>query len=80
MSYTIQADGTYHIPIVALGNRLQDNFGLRVREHSAFGGVGGGHAPNSYHKYDEALDVTDWRADNIDGVDWKTRTGNLQTF
>ena len=80
MSYTIQADGRYHIPIVDLGNRLQDNFGLRVREHSAFGGVTGGHSPNSYHKYDEALDVTDWRPDVIDGVDWRTRTGNLQNI
>lgn len=80
MSYQLQSDGTYHIPVVDLGNRLQDNFGLRVREHSAFGGVSPVHAPNSYHKYDEAIDVTDWRDDSIEGVDWKTRTGNLQNL
>jgi hypothetical protein len=77
MAYTIQDDGRYHIPIVALGNRLQDNFGLTVREHSAFGGNSGGHAENSHHKYDEALDITDWRSDVIDGVSWKERTKNL---
>ena len=78
MTYTLQDDGFYHIPLVDFGHRLQNNFGLRVREHSAFGGVSDVHAPNSYHKYDEALDITDWRSDDIDGVDWKTRTGNLQ--
>ena len=80
MAYQIQSDGKYHIPVVALGNRLQDNFGLRVREHSAFGGVSPVHAPNSYHKYDEAIDVTDWRDDDIDGVGWQQRTGNLQNL
>ena len=77
MGYTLQDDGRYHIPIVDLGNRLQNNFGLRVREHSAFGGNSGGHAPNSHHNYDEALDITDWRADVIDGVSWQQRTKNL---
>jgi hypothetical protein len=77
MAYTIQDDGRYHIPIVALGNRLQDNFGLTVREHSAFGGNSGGHSDNSHHDYDEALDITDWRSDVIDGVSWKERTKNL---
>lgn len=80
MAYQIQSDGKYHIPIVDLGNRLQDNFGLRVREHSAFGGVSPVHAPNSYHKYDEAIDVTDHRDDDIDGVSWQQRTGNLQNL
>lgn len=81
MSYTLQSDGKYHVPIVALGERLRDNFGLRIREHSAFGdGSVGKHAPNSYHYYDEAIDVTDHRDDVIDGVDWKTRTGNLQNI
>ena len=80
MSYQLQSDGKYHIPVVALGNRLQDNFGLRVREHSAFGGVSPVHAPNSYHKYDEAIDVTDWRDDDIDGIGWQKRTGNLQNL
>jgi len=79
MSYQLQSDGLYHIPIVDLGKRLRDNFGLRIREHSAFGdGSVGKHAPNSYHYYDEAIDVTDYRDDVIDGVDWKTRTGNLE--
>ncbi len=77
MAYTIQDDGLYHIPIVDLGNRLQNNFGLRVREHSAFGGNSGGHAPDSHHDYDEALDITDWRSDVIDGVGWQQRTKNL---
>ena len=81
MSITQGDDGLYHVPIVQLGQRLRDNFGLRIREHSAFGdGSVGKHAPNSYHYHDEALDVTDYRADVIDGVDWKTRTGNLQNL
>ena len=37
MAYKKQDDGYYHIPIVDLGQRLRDNFGLRIREHSAFG-------------------------------------------
>lgn len=83
MAYTIQDDGRYHIPIVDLGNRLQNNFGLRVREHSAFGGNSGGHAPDSHHDYDEALDITDWRggagagAEGFDGVGYIQRTKNL---
>ena len=81
MSITQGDDGLYHVPIVQLGQRLRDNFGLRIREHSAFGdGSIGKHAPNSYHKYDEAIDVTDHRPDVIDGVDWTTRTGNLQNL
>ena len=77
MAYTIQDDGRYHIPIVDLGNRLQDNFGLTVREHSAFGGNSGGHSDNSHHDHDEALDITDWRSDVIDGVSWQDRTKNI---
>ena len=81
MSYTLQDDGKYHVPIVALGERLRDNFGLRIREHSAFGdGSVGSHAPNSYHYYDEAIDVTDHRTDIIDGVSWKDRTANLRNL
>lgn len=81
MSYTKQDDGYYHIPIIDLGKRLRDNFGLRIREHSAFGdGSVGKHAPNSYHYYDEAIDVTDHRDDVIDGVSWQKRTGNLQNL
>ena len=79
MAYTLQDDGFYHVPIVALGTRLRDNFGLDVAEHSAFGGVGK-HSANSHHYYDEALDIRDFRDDVIDGVDWTTRTGNLQNL
>ena len=78
MSYTAGDDGRYSIPIVDFGHRLQDNFGLRVGEHSAFGGNTGGHSSNSYHNYDEAIDITDWRDDDIDGVSWKDRTINLR--
>ena len=78
MPYTPGDDGRYSIPLVDFGNRLQDNFGLSIGEHSAFGGNTGGHAPNSYHNYDEAIDVKDWRNDDIDGVSWKDRTINLR--
>ena len=81
MSKHSLTDGFYHVPIVDLGTRLRDNFGLRIREHSAFGdGSVGKHAPNSYHYYDEAIDVTDHRPDVIDGVSWQKRTGNLQNL
>ena len=80
MSYELQSDGRYHVPIIALGERLRDNFGLTIKEHSHFDKVDNVHAPNSYHYYDEALDVQDWRADNIDGVDWRKRTGNLENL
>ena len=77
--YTPNDAGMYQIPIVAFGNRLQDNFGLTVREHPSFGGVTPGvHTDTSYHHGGNALDITDWRADNINGVDWRTRTGNLR--
>ena len=59
-------------PIVALGERLRDNFGLTIREHDHFDPVDSVHAPNSYHYHGEAMDVQDWRDDNIDGVDWRT--------
>ncbi len=81
MEFTRKNDNYYYVPIVALGKRLRDNFGLNVVEHPAFGGVTPGvHAKNSFHKYDEAIDVRDYRDDVIDGVDWKTRTGNLQSL
>ena len=80
MAYTLQSDGRYHIPIIALGERLRDNFGLTIREHEHFDPVDPVHAPNSYHKYGEAIDVQDWRADDIDGVNWKKRTGNLENL
>ena len=76
--YTAGKDGRYSIPLVDFGKRLQKNFGLTVVEHPEFGGVTDVHAPNSYHKYGEAIDIQDWRDDEIDGVDWRTRTGNLR--
>ena len=78
MSYQPGPDGRYAIPLVDFGNRLQNRFGLRVREHPAFGGVSGGHSPNSYHHYGEAIDITDYRPDLIDGVSWQQRTANLR--
>ena len=76
--YTPNDNGMYSVPLTAVGRRLRDNFGLRIVEHPEFGGVSKGvHAPNSYHDFGEAIDIQDWRADNINGVDWKTRTANL---
>ena len=80
MSYKRQSDGKYHIPIIDLGERLRDHFGLTIREHEHFDPVNSVHAPNSYHYYGEAIDVQDWRDDFIDGVDWRTRTGNLENI
>ena len=80
MSYVRQSDGYYHIPIVELGKRLRDNFGLTIVEHPAFGGVSRVHSPNSYHytPSGNALDVQDWRDDVIGGVHWKQRSKNLR--
>lgn len=78
MAYTQQSDGLYHVPIVDLGKRLRDNFGLTIREHEAFDPVDNVHSPNSYHYHGEAIDVQDWRDDNINGVSWKDRTKNLE--
>ena len=78
MSYKKGDDGRYSIPITDFGRRLQNNFGLTVVEHPDFGGVSDVHAPNSYHKYGEAIDIQDWRKDDIDGVGWRKRTGNLR--
>ena len=78
MSYTQQSDGLYHIPIVDLGKRLRDNFGLTIREHEAFDPVDNVHSPNSYHYHGQAIDVQDWRDDVIDGVSWQDRTKNLE--
>jgi len=84
MAFERQGDGYYHVPIVALGERLRDNFGLTIKEHSHFDTVDKVHAPNSYHYYDEALDVQDWRggsgngAEGFDGVGFKKRTENLR--
>lgn len=79
-NFTKGENGLYRVPIVALGERLRDNFGLTIGEHSHFDPVDPVHSSNSYHYYDEAIDVQDWRSDDIDGVDWRTRTGNLETL
>lgn len=60
------------ISIEELGRALQ-GMGYTVKEHPSFGGISGGHAPNSYHKYGEALDVTDHRSG-----DWMGRTKQLE--
>ena len=78
MAYRPNDKGIYEIPLVAFGKRLRDNFGLDIGEHSAFGGNTGRHAKNSYHDYDEAIDIRDWRPDMIDGVSWQKRTSNLR--
>ena len=78
MAFELQSDGRYHIPIVALGERLRDNFGLTIREHEHFDPVDRVHSPNSYHYHGEAIDVQDWRDDEIDGVSWRDRTRNLR--
>ena len=80
MSYTLQPDGRYHIPIIDLGTRLRDNFGLDIVEHEAFDPVDPVHVDGSLHYSGNAIDVQDWRDDDIDGVHWKTRTGNLGTL
>ena len=78
MAFERQSDGLYHVPIIDLGTRLRDNFGLTIREHDHFDPVDDVHSPNSYHYYGEAIDVQDWRDDVIDGVSWKDRTSNLR--
>jgi hypothetical protein len=68
--------------IVDIGRGLQ-RYGLRVGQHPEFGAVGG-HAPNSYHYHGEAIDATDWRADNGPeheggpNLNWKERTRRLK--
>jgi hypothetical protein len=79
-NYTKTADGFYQVPIIALGERLRDNFGLTIREHPHFDAVDPVHSKNSYHYANQAIDVQDWRDDVIDGVDWRTRTGNLENL
>ena len=54
-----QVNGLYQVPLVDFGKQLQSR-GWNIGEHSQFGGNSGGHAPNSYHNYDEALDIT-WK-------------------
>jgi hypothetical protein len=79
-----QAQGTASAPgsgkkvdMVALGKMLQDQGGLRVREHSQFGGVGG-HSPGSLHYKDQAFDLTDWKDPGESQSSWLPRKKYLE--
>lgn len=82
MSYK-QVNGLYQVPLVDFGKQLQSR-GWNIGEHSAFGGNTGGHAPNSYHNYDEALDIT-WKNNDYGDYDpsgkvkWDDWTDQLGT-
>lgn len=72
------------LSIVDIGKKLQE-YGLKVGENPAFGGVSGVHARGSYHYAPggQAIDVTDWRPDTAPAFPggpakpWKQRTGEL---
>lgn len=66
MAYQL-INGRYQVPLVDFGKQLQSR-GWNVAEHSAFGGVTAQHAPNSYHNYDEALDIT-WKNNEFGDFD-----------
>ena len=72
MSYKV-VNGLYQVPLVDFGKHLQSR-GWNVAEHSAFGGNTGGHAPNSYHNYDEALDIT-WKNNEYGDYDPSGKIG-----
>jgi len=78
-----QVNGLYQIPIVDFGKHLQTR-GWNIGEHSEFGGNTGGHSKNSYHNYDEALDIT-WKNNDYGDFDptgkigWEDHTDNLGT-
>lgn len=57
--------------LVDIGKRLQ-GAGLRVKEHPAFGGVGG-HSPGSLHYKGLALDLTDWQDPGESEKSWLPR-------
>ena len=82
MSYK-QVNGLYQIPLVDFGKHLQGR-GWNIGEHSEFGGNTGGHAENSYHNYDEALDIT-WKNNKYGDYDpsgkvkWDDWTDKLGT-
>lgn len=57
--------------IVDVGKMLQ-GAGLRVREHPAFGGVGG-HSEGSLHYDGKALDLTDWQDPGESERSWGPR-------
>jgi hypothetical protein len=68
----------YSVDIIELGDRLQDHFGLTIREHPHFDVVDDVHSTNSYHYTGEAIDVQDWREDHLEGVHWTERTRHLK--
>ncbi len=82
MAYKL-IDGRYQVPLVDFGKHLQGR-GWHIGEHSAFGGNSGGHAANSYHDYDEALDIT-WKDNDYGDYDpsgkikWDDWTDQLGT-
>ena len=82
MSYKL-IDGRYQVPLVDFGKHLQGR-GWNIGEHSQFGGNTGGHAPNSHHNYDEALDIT-WKDNDYGDYDpsgkvkWDDWTDQLGT-
>ena len=78
-----QVNGLYQVPLVDFGKQLQSR-GWNIGEHSAFGGNTGGHSSNSYHNYDEALDIT-WKNNDYGDYDpsgkvkWDDWTDQLGT-
>jgi hypothetical protein len=70
------ASGGGAVDLVSLGKQLQQRGGLRVREHSQFGGVGG-HSPGSLHYKDLALDLTDWQDPGESQASWLPRKSYL---
>jgi len=72
MSFKLE-NGFYHVPLVDFGKHLQTR-GWNIGEHSAFGGNTGGHAPNSYHNYDEAIDIT-WKNNQYGDFDPSGKIG-----
>ena len=64
--------------VVYIGRKAR-SMGLSVGEHKAFSGSTptGGHAPNSYHYKDEAIDVSGSTAQMAAFARWIRRTYNL---
>ena len=64
--------------VIYIGRQAQ-KMGLRVSEQSAFSGSKptGGHAPNSYHYKDEAIDVSGSPAKMAAFAKWTRRNYNL---
>ena len=51
--------------------------GFKVAEHSSFGGTAPVHASNSYHKYDEAFDITHQTGDYNTSIEKTARLQDL---